>query len=170
MSSSHRIGLGGGCHWCTEAVFQAIVGVETVEQGWIRSAAPFEAWSEAVVVHFDPEGISLDVLVEIHLATHASTSDHALRGRYRSAVYTDDAAQHARCEALLARAARETGARFVTRVLPFEGFRLNKSEWLDYYRTRPGAPFCTAYIDPKLALLRRRYAAFARPDFPSPPP
>ena len=52
-----RIGLGGGCHWCTEAVFQALAGVNEVAQGFCRSTAPNEDWSEAVMVAFDPDQI-----------------------------------------------------------------------------------------------------------------
>lgn len=117
-------------------------------------------------MHFDPRQIPLAALVEIHLATHASTSDHALRPKYRSAIYAFDEAQRAACSAILDALGRESGLRFVTQVLPFVGFRMNKSEWLDYYRTRPDAPFCSTYIHPKLQTLRRRYAAFVRTDLP----
>ncbi|MBO6639652.1 MAG: peptide-methionine (S)-S-oxide reductase [Roseitalea sp.] len=81
-----RIGFGGGCHWCTEAVFQALRGVTRVEQGFVRSEPPFDAWSEAVIVTFDPASIDLATLTEVHLRTHASTAAHAMRGEYRSAV------------------------------------------------------------------------------------
>ena len=51
MKTNTQLGLGGGCHWCTEAVFQAIEGVERVEQGYISSRAPFENRSEAVLIY-----------------------------------------------------------------------------------------------------------------------
>ena len=157
------VGFGGGCHWCTEAVFQALRGVERVEQGWIRSAPPHDAWSEAVRVTFRPSAIGLRTLVEVHLLTHASTAAHAMRTRYRSAVYTTSPGQQAEAERLLGALAREADAPYVTRALPLVGFRLNDARLLDYYRTRPEAPFCTTYIDPKLAELRRRFAAHVAP-------
>ena len=83
-----KIGFGGGCHWCTESVFQALEGVVKVEQGWIASVNENDSFSEAVIVHFDADLIDLSVLIEIHLNTHSSTSDHELRTKYRSAVYT----------------------------------------------------------------------------------
>ena len=44
---SEKVGLGGGCHWCTEAVFEALRGVVQVKQGFIRAAPPHDAFSEA---------------------------------------------------------------------------------------------------------------------------
>lgn len=161
-SSLSVIGFGGGCHWCTEAVFQALRGVERVEQGWICSAAPHDAPSEAVRVRFDPGAISLRTLVEIHLLTHASTSAHAMRAKYRSAVYTFSPSQHEACLRVLGALRAEHGAAYVTQVLPFAGFEPNRAELLDYYRTRPDAPFCTTYIAPKLRKLMRTHAAYVR--------
>jgi len=154
-----RIGFGGGCHWCTEAVFQSLRGVDRVEQGFICSAPPHDAWSEAVIVHFEPARISLATLIEVHLRTHAATRRHSLRGKYRSAVYAfdDDQAEAAR------RVLDDLQAGFdqplVTRVLPFRGFRPSEARFRDYYRSDPQRPFCQRFIDPKLALLRREYAA-----------
>jgi len=76
-----KIGFGGGCHWCTEAVFQKLRGVASVEQGFIRSRPPYETFSEAVIVSFDAAQISLSVLTEIHLRTHASACKGALTDR-----------------------------------------------------------------------------------------
>ena len=81
------IGLGGGCHWCTEAVFLNLKGVVRVEQGWISASGAVE-FSEAVLVHFNPEKISIKDLIAVHLHTHKSTSSHSMRSKYRSAVYT----------------------------------------------------------------------------------
>ena len=159
-----RVGLGGGCHWCTEAVFQSLEGVDRVEQGWIRSVPPHESESEAVVVHFRPDVIPLDTLIEVHLLTHASTSAHAMRDKYRSAVYTVGDEQRERARRALDRLSEEHRERYVTEALPFAGFRLNDEDYLDYYRTRPDAPFCQTYISPKLRALRERYGERVRPD------
>jgi len=99
MSEAFRYetaGFGGGCHWCTEGVFDAVRGVARVEQGFIAGPSPDEAFSEAVRVSFDPRAAALEELIAIHLATHSSQSNHALRERYRSAVYVLDSAQAAR--------------------------------------------------------------------------
>ncbi len=81
-----KIGFGGGCHWCTEAVFQSLMGVIKVEQGWI-SAEGTEDFHEAIILHFNSDIISLKKLIEVHLYTHNSTSNHSMRIKYRSAVY-----------------------------------------------------------------------------------
>ena len=76
-----KIGFGGGCHWCTEAVFQSLIGVETVEQGYIASEDDMTSFSEAIIVHFNQEEITLKALIEIHLFTHKSTSNHSMRSK-----------------------------------------------------------------------------------------
>ncbi|MEM9997414.1 MAG: peptide-methionine (S)-S-oxide reductase, partial [Bacteroidota bacterium] len=101
LADRMTVGFGGGCHWCTEAVFQALNGVDKVEQGWIRSEVPHEAESEAVLVHVRPDAIDLQTLIEVHLLTHASTAPHSMREKYRSAVYTFDAGQAAASRAAL---------------------------------------------------------------------
>ncbi len=170
LAETQTIGLGGGCHWCTEAVFESLRGVERVDQGWIRSAPPHEAESEAVLVHFRPREIPLETLIEIHLRTHASTSQHSMRGKYRSAVYTRGTEQHRAASGAMENLGEVSGETYVTDVLPFRGFRRNQQDLLHYYRTRPDAPFCRTYIDPKLAALRARYGERVQPLAPEAPP
>jgi len=74
MAEIEKIAMGGGCHWCTEAVFQSLKGVQLVEQGFIASHGNSDKFSEGVIVHFDPHLIPLEVLIEIHLHTHQCTS------------------------------------------------------------------------------------------------
>ncbi|MEZ5733961.1 MAG: peptide-methionine (S)-S-oxide reductase [Paracoccaceae bacterium] len=154
----NQVGFGGGCHWCTEAVFQALKGVVAVRQGFIRSDPPHDSWSEAVEVDFDPDGISLEDLVAVHLATHASQSAHKLRGKYRSAVYVLTPGHAASVETALAGIASDTGAVFVTQALPHRGFRPSDDRFQNYHARDPLRPFCQTYIDPKLAGLRKDFA------------
>lgn len=162
------VGFGGGCHWCTEAVFQPLFGIAEVRQGFIRSDAPDDSWSEGVEVHFDPGRIPLRDLIGVHLTTHASASDHKLRGKYRSAVYAADAQLRAECDALIAEFAAETGTAFVTRALSQRGFKPSDARFLNYYAANPARPFCQAYIEPKLVHLRARYGNLVRLESESP--
>ena len=163
MSAEVReIGFGGGCHWCTEAVFAALHGVIRVEQGFIRADAPDDSFSEAVVLTFQPDKISLGSLIEIHLRTHSSTSNHSMRGKYRSAVYVMDDAQAEAARRVLADVGRGFDAPLVTRILPFRAFRASDERYQRYAEKNAGGPFCTTFIDPKLALLRKEFGGLLR--------
>lgn len=157
-----KIGLGGGCHWCTEAVFQAIAGISNVDQGFISSDSPDDGWSEAVVVTFDPVELPLEVLVEIHLRTHSSTSHHKMRGKYRSAVYVYDAGTALKVGRILRKLQHGFADPLVTKVLRLADFKASDERFQNYYANAPERPFCKTYIDPKLTLLRKQYGSVLR--------
>lgn len=158
-----KIGFGGGCHWCTEAVFQTLRGVASAAQGFIQSNAPHDTFSEGVVVDYDPDTIPLDILIAIHLRTHASTSQHKMRGKYRSAVYTFSDAQTAEVRALIKAEQPNFDAPLVTLTLPHIAFKASDARFQNYYATDAERPFCTTYIDPKLAKIRRDFSNYAGP-------
>ncbi len=151
-----KVGLGGGCHWCTEAVFQALKGVIKVEQGWI-SASEAEEFSEAIFLHFDPEEISLKELIEVHLLTHKSTSDHSMRKKYRSAVYTFTEAQKMETDKILRHLQKDFKDKLITRAYEFKEFKISQEPFQNYYIKNPEKPFCKRYIDPKLQMLLRKF-------------
>lgn len=157
---TQQIGFGGGCHWCTEAIFQHLVGVEDVQQGFIASTPPHDALSEAIQLRFDPSLIPLDVLIAAHLHTHSSASNHPLRHRYRSAIYTTTQSQTQAALDALQTLQSEWDKPLITSVLPLERFELNSEQYHSYYLTRPDAPFCKTQIDPKLAKLRMRFSNY----------
>ena len=157
MSRIKKIGLGGGCHWCTEAVYQSLIGVDRVEQGWVSSTREHHAFSEAVIVHFDPDRIPLEAIVHIHLLTHKSTSAHSMRNKYRSAVYYFDRAQQQKVKHILEELQLEFDKSIITKVLPFMAFKGNEAHFLNYYYSNPSKPFCETYIAPKLQLLLRTF-------------
>ena len=154
------IGFGGGCHWCTEAVFSVLRGVTRVDQGFIQSGPPHDSSSEAVIVSFDPKLINLSVLTDIHLRTHASGSNHSMRGKYRSAIYVDGAEQRAQAEQVLKQLAEGFETPRITAVLELIGFKASEARFQNYYKNDPERPFCKTYIDPKLARLRREFGGY----------
>ncbi|NUY81464.1 peptide-methionine (S)-S-oxide reductase [Flavobacterium sp. MAH-1] len=160
----NRIGFGGGCHWCTEAVFQSLNDVSQVQQGWIASTPPNEQFSEAVIVTYG-DGISLDDLIEIHLLTHSSTSNHSMRNKYRSAIYYFEDGQRQYLIDRISALSAANNVQYVTQVLRFDAFKENREEQLNYYLNHKDAPFCETYINPKLKLLRERYTKQTRDDF-----
>lgn len=152
-----KIGLGGGCHWCTEGVFKSLIGITRVNQGWIASRTENASFCEAVEVFFDPAVITLKALIEIHLYTHASRSKHSMRGKYRSAIYTYNAIQFDQALVILNVLRADFDATIITQVYEFQSFKDNKIELQDYFYAAPNKPFCQRYIHPKLQLLLTRF-------------
>lgn len=153
------IGFGGGCHWCTEAVFDSLRGVKRVEQGWITPVG-MDAYSEAVLLRYDKEIISLRTLIYIHLLTHNATSNHSMRGKYRSAIYTLDETSAQEAKRILQELQKEFDKKLVTKVYAFGGFRRSDEKYRKYYKKHATKGFCRTYIDPKLKLLRERFGLY----------
>jgi peptide-methionine (S)-S-oxide reductase len=152
-----KIGFGGSCHWCTEAVFRSLKGVVTVEQGWISSDGENTQPSEAVIVNFDPAEIELLTLIAIHLNTHSCTSEHDMRSKYRSAVYTFNNAQVEKTTQAIEDLQTDFGEPIITKVLHFQTFKLNEENYLDYYYKDPSKPFCQNIVNPKLKTLTAKF-------------
>lgn len=159
---TQKIALRGGCHWCTEAVFQSLIGVEQVEQGYVASTEDNKSFSEAVIVHFNTEKISLKTLIEIHLHTHKSTSNHSLRKRYRSAVYYYSETQKLQSIQHLKTLQQGFDELIITQVLPFSAFKPSRKSLHNYYQTNPDRPFCKRFIDPKIKFLLQRFSKHLR--------
>jgi peptide-methionine (S)-S-oxide reductase len=158
MTAFEKIGLGGSCHWCTEAIFQSLKGVHHVRQGWITSDDTPTRFSEAVLVEFDPAQMPLETLIEIHLHTHSCTSDHSMRSKYRSAVYAFTDEQRSFASQAIEKLQVDFDQRVITDVIPFGAFKLNDEKYLNYYLKDPEKPFCKTFIDPKLNILLSQFS------------
>ncbi|PTM11947.1 MAG: peptide methionine sulfoxide reductase [Bacteroidetes bacterium] len=158
MDGKTKIALGGGCHWCTEAVFQSLKGVEKVEQGYVASIGKYASFSEAVIVHFNSENISLKTLVEIHLHTHKSSVNHSMREKYRSAIYCFSKTQEEKANEILMELQKDFSKKIITKVYSFNVFRASREAIQNYYKKNPEKPFCEKFINPKLTILKQKFA------------
>ncbi len=159
-NNQHRIALGGGCHWCAEAIFQSLKGVEKVEQGFVASTGENNSFSEAVIVHFNAKDITLHTLIEIHLHTHKSMSNHTMRNKYRSAIYTFSEEQRQESIVILEELNGIFENKLITKILGFENFKPSREQITNYYYSNPERPFCEAFINPKLKLLLDKFSAY----------
>lgn len=170
--------LGGGCFWCTEAVFQGLKGVERVESGYAGGTVAFPTYemvclgntghAEVVQITFDPEIISFEQILAVFWRTHDPTTrnrqGHDSGTQYRSIILYHDDAQRIAAE----RSKREADASgswhapIVTEIVPFTAFYPADPRHRDYYLTHPEEAYCQVVIDPKLAKLRREFAGMVR--------
>jgi peptide-methionine (S)-S-oxide reductase len=166
--------VAGGCFWCTEAVFRDVVGVSAVESGYIGGSVPNPSYkavcsgttghAEAIRVTYDPAQLAYGDLLDIFMATHDPTQfnrqGNDVGTQYRSAIFPFDDDQRSEAQAAIARAQADRTAPIVTTIegpatwYPAENYHQEYWEG-DGQRN----PYCLAVIPPKLAKLRKSFAA-----------
>ena len=174
--------FGGGCFWCLEAVFERLRGVERVVSGYAGGKIPNPSYervctgatghAEVIQVHFDPAQISYRELVELFFAFHDPTTLNAqgpdVGTQYRSIILTGSAEQAVTARAVIAELGRDDafGAPIVTEVTPLDVFWPAEAYHQQYFQRNPAQAYCAATIAPKVAKLRRSYAARLKPEQP----
>ncbi len=143
-----------------EAVFQSLIGVDTVEQGFISAKENKKFFSEGVIVHFNEDEVSLKTLIEIHLHTHKSTVNHSRRDKYVSAIYGFSKEQRIASKEFLTALQSDFAEDLVTEVLDFHEFNASEEIFHNYYYSNPDKPFCKTYIDPKLEKLLSKFSHY----------
>ncbi len=165
--------LAGGCFWCTEAVYQALEGVETIESGYTGGTVAHPTYeavctgqtghAEAIRITFDPAVISygdlLDVLFAIHDPTTLNRQGGDIGTQYRSAIFPHDAAQEAEARAAIVRAQADWPDPIVTTIEPLSTWYPAEEHHQNYWeRAGTRSPYCMAVIPPKLQKLRKGFA------------
>jgi peptide-methionine (S)-S-oxide reductase len=161
MAEYCKIGLGGGCHWCTEAVFQKIKGVKDVFQGYLNTTTDYE-YSEGILITYDPNQISLEILLVIHIKTHQSFHNHSMRNKYRSGVYVFSNSQQKEVNNHLYQLQKQYSKKIITEVYSFNDFKESREQIRNYYGKDPQRPFCIKYIEPKLKILRMEFSKYLK--------
>lgn len=173
-SNLQKAYFGGGCFWCTEAVFQRLRGVKSVVPGYAGGIHPNPTYeqvcsgatghAEVSSVEFDPTQISyeqlLDVFLHIHNPTTANQQDNDRGTQYRSIILTSSDEQAALAKQAIQKLNEEKiyDAPAVTEIKPLETFYPAEGYHQNYYNRNGSAPYCQVIIDPKLAKFRQRYA------------
>lgn len=173
MTSFHLATFGGGCFWCTQAVFSALKGVlratcgysggTTADPTYEQVCTGTTGHAEVVRVEFDPSIIPYDDLLQIFFQTHDPTTlnrqGNDIGTQYRSVVfYHSDEQQRSALETITT--LNESGAfaaPFVTRVEPAAAFSAAEDYHQDYFAAHPAQAYCAAVIRPKLDKFRTKF-------------
>ncbi len=165
--------FGGGCFWCTEAVFNELHGVVSVMPGYAGgnlSDPTYEqvcsgrtGHAEVIRIDFDPSPISFRDLLAVFFATHDPTTLNRqgadVGSQYRSVVFYADEQQKRETESFI----KELGdshayeAPIVTALEPLTGFYPAEEYHRNYYERNPYQPYCQFTIPPKLTKLHKRF-------------
>ena len=165
--------VGGGCFWCTEAVFQEIKGVEKVVSGYSGGNVPghptyreicsgLTGHAEVVQITFDVTKISYEDILVIFMTTHDPTTlnrQGADKGtQYRSVIFYHNDAQKQIAETVLEKASQYYNNPIVTEISPLSIFFEAEIPHQNYYRNNKEQGYCSFVITPKLAKLRKLHA------------
>ncbi|MGX1752920.1 peptide-methionine (S)-S-oxide reductase MsrA [Sphingobacterium sp. NPDC055346] len=169
-----NITLGGGCFWCTEAIFRDTKGVLEVKSGFsggfIKNPAYREVrtgrtgHAEVIQVSYDTEKISLHELLIIHMMTHDPTTveqQGADKGnQYRSIIFYGNEEEKVIAEKVIENIRSCYANPIVTELKPFEVFYAAEEAHQNYYEENQEAPYCQMVITPKLAKYRQGRANY----------
>ncbi|MGK0254381.1 MAG: peptide-methionine (S)-S-oxide reductase [Mariniflexile sp.] len=165
--------FGGGCFWCTEAVFQEVKGVEKVVSGYSGGNVPghptyreicsgLTGHAEVVQVTFDANKISYEDILVIFMTTHDPTTlnrQGADKGtQYRSVIYYHNEQQKEITEAVVKDVATYYENPIVTEISALQVFYEAEDDHQDYYRNNQSQGYCSFVITPKLAKLRKLHS------------
>jgi methionine-S-sulfoxide reductase len=160
--------VGGGCFWCTEALYQGVPGVEAVVSGYAGGTTENPTYeqvcsgttghAEVVRIDYDPAKISYDRILELFWKAHDPTTLNRqgadVGTQYRSIIlYTDDD-EKARAEASKAAAQKDFKDPIVTEIVPLKAFYPAEGYHQDFADQNPGHPYLRATLEPKMPKFR----------------
>jgi len=166
-----KIDFGGGCFWCTEAIFQRLKGVIKIESGYSGGTVVNPTYrevcsgttghAEVVEITYYPDEISFGDLIRIHLGTHNPTSidrQGADRGaQYRSVIFYRTEEEKKLAMEIIDESRHLFSDMIVTQLRKFEHFYKAEDHHQDYYNQNQQAGYCRMVIDPKLKELKDLY-------------
>lgn len=171
--NTETITLGGGCFWCTEAVYELVDGVTAVESGYCNGHVLNPSYeqvctgdtghAEVVRVSFEPARISLREVLEIFFHVHDPTTlnrqGNDVGTQYRSGIYTSSPEQETVAREVLAEANAAHGGRVVTEIKPLASYTKAEAYHQHYFANHPGQGYCAFVVAPKVEKFRKTFKA-----------
>ena len=177
-SHAETLVLGGGCFWCTEAVYVQVKGVLDVESGYSNGQALNPTYeqvcsgmtghNEVVKLVYDPQVISTRVLLEIFFVIHDPTTLNRQgndRGtQYRSGIYFTTLAQAETAKTIIAEIEAEGifDSSVVTEVLPLQNYSAAEDYHQDFFERNPTQGYCLAVAAPKVWKFKKTFSEWVR--------
>lgn len=169
-----KVAFGGGCFWCTEAVFKALKGVSKVLPGYAGGTTPHPSYlqvatgttghAEVIYLEYDKEQIAFHDLLTVFFASHNPTTVNRqgedIGTQYRSVIFYTTEQQKNEAEEFIARtnASNPNGMEVVTELAPLGEFYEAENYHHDYYEKNQTQAYCQVVINPKLEKVQKEFA------------
>jgi len=176
--SQQTIYLGGGCFWCTEAVFDRVQGVVDVQSGYANGHVANPSYeqvcsgetghAEVIRVVYDNQQLPLEQLLEIFFGTHDPTTlnrqGNDVGTQYRSAVYTTSEPQFQQALHFVHQLNTQNifGVPVVTEVQPLESYWPAEDYHQDYFVRNPFQGYCAYVVGPKVEKFLHTFSQYAK--------
>lgn len=176
MKKNETIVFGGGCFWCTEAIFKMLKGVFEVSPGYAGGQIPHPTYKqvsmgttghiETIKIKFDPKEIRFTDLLKIFFYTHDPTSKdrqgNDVGSQYSSVIFYTTQNQKEQTEKIIEEIAGEYKKPIVTEVKPLTTFYEAEDYHRNYFERNKNQPYCQLVISPKLMKLRNKYKPYLK--------
>ena len=163
--------FGGGCFWCTEAIFQNLKGVNKVTSGYAGGDTPSPTYeqlhsadtghAEVIKIDFDPAVIDFENLLTVFFATHNPTTPNRqgndVGAEYRSIILYNSDKQKIAAESYLKKIKSEFTQPIVTEIKPLDRFYPAEDYHQNFYNNNKSQPYCRAVISPKLKKFKESH-------------
>jgi peptide-methionine (S)-S-oxide reductase len=165
--------LGGGCFWCTEAIYEMLPGVKSAVSGYAGGSTPNPTYqqvcsgdtghAEVIQIEFDPSVISytkvLETFWQVHDPTTLNRQGADVGTQYRSIILYHSEAQQAAAEQSKAGAQKQFKDPIVTEIVPLTTFWPAEEYHQGYFAENPNQPYCRAVIAPKVQKFEKQLKA-----------
>lgn len=166
------ITLGGGCFWCTEAVFVRVQGVVDVESGYCNGHVQNPSYEqvcdgntghvEVVQLRYDPKTISLRELLEIFFVIHDPTTlnrqGNDVGTQYRSGIYLSIAADREVAQSVFEQVNKVMNGKVVTEIQMLDNYSAAEDYHQDYFENHPNQGYCAFVVAPKVKKFLQTFA------------
>jgi peptide-methionine (S)-S-oxide reductase len=174
MENNREIAVfGGGCFWCTEAVFAELRGVLSVMPGYAGGTKQNPTYeqvctgttghAEVIHIEFNPQEIAFNDLLTVFFATHDPTTLNRqgadVGTQYRSAIFYTTPQQESDARAFIKKLTESdpNGKPVVTEVTPLDKFYPAEDYHRDYFKNNSNQPYCQVIIEPKVEKLQKQF-------------
>lgn len=163
--------LGGGCFWCTQALFKRLKGVKSVVSGYAGGKMKNPSYeqvssgqtnhAESIKIKFDPKIIPYEKILEVFWATHDPTTLNRqgsdVGTQYRSVIFYHNEKQKEIAE-------KSKQPSFVTQIIPLDKFYKAEDYHQDFYDKNKSYPYCQIVINPKIQKLLKEFSKDIKED------
>lgn len=171
QNTRKEIVIGGGCFWCTEAIFESFKGIISAESGYSGGTIPNPTYkqictgntghAEVIKITYDPNIISLADILRLHFLTHDPTSLNRqgadVGTQYRSVIYYANEDEKKTAIKIMSEMKSEFTQPIVTEISPLGPYYKAEDYHQNYYELNKNQPYCAAVISPKLRKLKEKY-------------